>query len=194
MKGGAMISAHETERAPRWTLPRVLAVGAGGGMVAGMMMAAVEMLYGWVSSAHTAWDAPMAIWSYVAGLEHFGRPANHVGPIVLGMGGHMTNAMVVGVVFAGAMALVRPRGDLAPVMIGVAYGLALWALMRYVLLPIHSPEDRLFTADAVSPQWVWWVAHAALGMTAGVVYDVARRLGRPERTTPTAHDQLRAAA
>jgi hypothetical protein len=55
-------------------------------------------------------------------------------------------------------------------MLGTAYGVGLWALMRYVLLPINTPEDRLFTTGLVSPQWVWWVAHVALGMTAGLVY------------------------
>lgn len=35
-------------------------------------------------------------------------------------------------------------------------------------------EDDLFTTDVVSPQWVWWLALAVLGMTAGLVYDVAR--------------------
>jgi hypothetical protein len=54
---------------------RATLVGALGGMAAGMMMAAVEMIYGWASSAHTAWDAPMGIWAYIAGLNHFGQPA-----------------------------------------------------------------------------------------------------------------------
>jgi hypothetical protein len=36
-----------------------MVLGAVGGMLAGMMMALTEMIYGWVSSAHTAWGAPM---------------------------------------------------------------------------------------------------------------------------------------
>jgi uncharacterized membrane protein YagU involved in acid resistance len=162
---------------------RAMLVGAAGGMAAGMMMAAVEMIYGWASNAHTAWDAPMAIWSYVAGLDHFGQPANHVGPIVLGIGGHMLNSMVVGIVFVALMRTLRnPPGAL---MLGTAYGVGLWALMRYVLLPLNTPEDRLFTTSAVSPQWVWWVAHVALGMTAGLVYaTVGRRRVQPAYRTP----------
>ncbi|MEX2210364.1 MAG: hypothetical protein WD689_01175 [Gaiellaceae bacterium] len=69
-------------------MKRVLTIGTLGGMLAGMMMAAVEMLYGWLSEAHTFWDAPMAIWAWVAGLDWFGEPADHVGSIVLGIGGH----------------------------------------------------------------------------------------------------------
>ncbi len=133
-----------------------------------MMMAAVEMIYGWASSAHTAWDAPMGIWAYIAGLNHFGQPANHIGPIVLGLGGHMMNSMIIGIVFVALMRMLRnPPGIL---MLGTAYGVGVWALMRYVLLPLNTPNDRLFTTSLISPQWVWWVAHVALGMTAGLVY------------------------
>jgi hypothetical protein len=156
---------------------RIVLVGAIGGMVAGMMMALVEMLYGWASDAHTFWDAPMAIWSWVAGLEHFGQPQNHVGPIILGLGGHMMNSVVVGVAFAALITALRPRGDLTPIVVGIAYGLGAWVVMRYGVLPLNSGEDDLFTTNLVSPQWVWWLAHGVLGMTAGLVYVVARRVG-----------------
>jgi hypothetical protein len=53
-----------------------------------------------------------------------------------------------------------------------------------VLLPINTPEDRLFTTSMISPQWVWWVAHLALGMTAGLFYFLVgqRQLAAPDRT------------
>ncbi len=173
----------------RWSAKRVLAVGAIGGMIAGMMMAMVEMLYGWASDAHTFWDAPMAIWAWVAGIEHFGAPENHVGPIILGLGGHMMNAMMAGIMFAVTatvlVALLRRRKgidprvlDLAAIMLGVAYGLGLWAIMRYAILPLNQGEDDLFTTSLVSPQWVWWLAHGVLGMTAGMIFVVARRILR----------------
>lgn len=165
--------------AERWTLRRVVLVGAIGGMLAGMMMAAIEMLYGWGSDGRTFWDAPMAIWSWVFGLEHFGSPGNHVWPIILGAGGHMVNSMMVGVVFAALMVALRVRDDVSPVVIGVAYGLGLWVLMRYVVLPLNDGEETLFTTDTVSPQWLWWLSHAAFGMTAGLYYDVVRRLLAP---------------
>src|SRR4051794_41864160 len=73
-------------------IKRTLVVGVVAGASAGLAMAAVEMIYGWASSAHTAWDAPMGIWAYIGGLNHFGRPGDHIGPIVLGIGGHMLKA------------------------------------------------------------------------------------------------------
>lgn len=155
------------------TARRILLVGALGGMVAGMMMALVEMLYGWASEEHTFWDAPMAIWAWVAGLDWFGEPGEHIGSIILGMGGHMMNSMMIGVIFAAIMAAMRLRNAMASIVLGVAYGLGIWALMRYLILPLNAGEDDLFTTDLVSPQWVWWLAHAALGMTAGTIFYLA---------------------
>lgn len=156
---------------------RTLVVGVVAGAAAGLAMAAVEMIYGWASSAHTAWDAPMGIWAYIGGLDHFGRPVDHIGPIVLGIGGHMANAIVVAVVFVALMRVLRdPPGA---VILGAAYGAGLWALQRYLFLPINTPEDRLFTTGLISPPWVWWIAHLALGTTIGLVYVLL------ERRTPT---------
>ena len=147
---------------------RTLLVGAVAGTAAGLAMAAVEMIYGWASPAHTAWDAPMGIWADIGGLNHFGQPVHHIGPIVLGIGGHMLNAIFVAVVFVVLMRVLRnPPGA---VILGAAYGAGLWALQRYVLLPINTPEDRLFTTGLISPLWVWWIAHLALGTTIGLVY------------------------
>ena len=159
-----------------WSARRIVFLGAIGGMLAGMMMALTEMLYGWVSDGRTFWDAPMAIWSWVFGLDHFGEPANHVWPIILGMGAHMVNSMMVGVVFAGLMVALRARGVAVPVMVGVAYALGIWAFMRYAILPLNNGEEALFTTDQVSPQWVWWLSHAFLGMTAGLYFGAVRRL------------------
>jgi len=161
---------------------RIVVIGAIGGAIAGMMMAAVEMIYGWLSNAHSAWDAPMGVWAWVGGLDDFGTPGDHVGPIVLGLAGHMANSMMIGVVFAALMFyVIGARDVVTPVIIGVVYGLAVWVAMRYAVLPLRTPEDTLFTKDLISPQWVWWVAHAALGMTAGVYYDlVSRKVGRAQ--------------
>lgn len=158
-----------------WTPARITVAGAIGGMVGGVMYAMVVMLYGWASPGHRFWDPPMAIWAYVGGLSHYGDPANHVWPILLGIGGHMMNSMIVGVVIVGILAMLRLRGLTAPTIAAAALGVAVWPLMRYVLLPLNTPEDRLFTTGIVSPQWAWWIGHVALGMGIGMVYALAAR-------------------
>src|ERR1051325_3969514 len=96
-----LLKPSSEERKPM--TKRTLLVGVAAGAAAGLAMAAVEMIYGWASSARTAWDAPMGIWAYIGGLNHFGRPADHIGPIVLGIGGHMLNATLVAIVFVAAI-------------------------------------------------------------------------------------------
>jgi hypothetical protein len=158
---------------------RTLLVGGAAGAAAGMIMAGVEMIYGWASGAHTAWDAPMGIWAYIGGLDHFGHPANHVWPILLGIGGHMMNAILVGIVFVALMRILRnPPGAL---LLGTVFGVGLWVLQRYVFLPINTPEGKLFTTSTISPQWVWWLAHVALGTTLGLVFVL---LGRRQLAEP----------
>lgn len=171
MEAHAHVAEHGTRN-------RILVIGAVGGTIAGMMMATVEMIYGWLSDEHTFWDAPMAIWAWVAGLDWFGAPGDHVDSIVLGIGGHMMNSMLVGIVFAALATALRPRSALTSIVVGIAYGLAVWVAMRYLVLPLNDPESTLFTTGRVSPQWAWWLSHAALGMTAGLVYHVASTRGR----------------
>src|SRR5881396_2540028 len=60
-------------------------------------------------------------------------------------------------------------------------GPVVWVLMRYVVPPLRGGEERLFTTSLISPQWVRWVSHAALGMTLGAVTAVARRRLAPSR-------------
>jgi hypothetical protein len=152
-----------------------------------MMMAAVEMLYGLFSGSRSFWDAPEAIWAWVGGIDHFTRnhPGSHVGPIVLGIGGHMMNSMVVGMVFAALITAARIREPITTAMLGVAAGIGMWVLMRYGILPLNHGESKLFTTGIVSPQWTWWVAHVAFGMGLGLGYVAARTpraARRPVRT------------
>jgi uncharacterized membrane protein YagU involved in acid resistance len=162
---------HQTARTTSPGLPVVATIGALGGAVAGMMMAMVEMIYGGLADGHTIWDAPMAIWAWVAGSDQFGAPSDHVGAIVLGMGGHLANSMMLGVGFAVlAAVLVRRSDTMTSVALGTMFGLLVWVGTRYVLLPLNDSAADLFTGSAVSPQWLWWLAHSVFGMTLGLVY------------------------
>lgn len=146
------------------------------------------MPYGLFSANHTFWDAPMAIWAWVAGVDNFGAPGDHVGAIVLGIAGHMVNSMMIGAAFALLMTYaVKAHDAVTPVVVGVIYGLALWVAMRYVILPLNTGEASLFTTDRVSPQSIWWLSHAVLGMTAGIYYDIVTRTLRISRKPAVAH-------
>ena len=180
-----MTTLHSTTTHQRsLNLPRTITVGAIGGGVAGMMMAMIQMAYGAVAHGHTLWDAPMAIWASVAGRDQFGAPSDHVGAIVLGMGGHLANSMMLGVAFALLMAvLVKTHGVMASAALGTMFGIAVWIVMRYLVLPLNDSTADLFTGGAVSPQWLWYLAHAAFGMTLGLIYARHHAAADPARTS-----------
>lgn len=177
MRRGLIPQSSEVRRDGRWPAPRLVVAGVIGGMFAGMAMAMVEMGYDLFSDTRSVWESPMAIAAWVFGEEHFtpNDPGAHVGPVVLGLMGHMMNSAMVGILFVGLMRALRVEHDLAAIVLGVAYAFGVWALMRYVILPLNEGEAELFTTDAVTPQGIWWLAHVAFGMTAGVAYSVARR-------------------
>jgi len=182
-------------RAMRVEALRMVGIGALVGVVAGLVLMVTEMIYGWVSSAHTAWDAPMAIWAWIFGLDQFGQPADHMWPIVLGLGGHIVNSIIAGVIFVALVAAVRLRNDLLVVALGVVYGLVLWLIMRYGILPLRDSTKVLFTTSVVSPQWVWWLAHVLFGAAIGTVYVAVRRARvRPLSAVLHMHDDVERAA
>jgi hypothetical protein len=171
-------------------------LGAVAGLIAGLMQALTQMIYGWASSAHSAWDAPMAIWAWIAGLEHFGQPGNHIGPLLLGLGGHMVNSIIAGLIFVALVTALRVRNDALTFLGAVAYGLLLFLVMRYGILPLRDSTKALFTTSLVSPQWVWWLAHGIFGITLGAVYVAARRIRvRPlAQVLPARREETRRAA
>jgi len=179
-----MATLHASTTARRFvSLVEIGTIGAIAGAVGGMMMAMVEMVYGGLAHGHTLWDAPMAIWAFVGGSDQFGAPSDHVTAIVLGMGGHLANSMMLGVAFAVLTALiVRKPGVMTSVALGTMFGLAVWVVMRYFVLPLNAGNSDLFTDGSVSPQWIWYLAHAVFGMTLGLVY-VRLRAARDTRHT-----------
>jgi hypothetical protein len=170
METGSDMKAMRPEAA------RLVIVGALGGVLAGIVLALTEMIYGWASSAHTAWDAPMGIWAWIAGLNYFGAPGNHIWPILLGLGGHMVNSMLAGVLFVALLSATRLRTYASSLVLAVAYGFVLWVIMRYGILPLRDSTKTLFTTSAISPQWVWWLAHGLFGITLGGAYVMLSRV------------------
>jgi hypothetical protein len=166
----------ETART-RFTGPVALA-GAIAGLVAGACGLIVEMLYGLFSDSRSFWDAPMAMWSWVFGIQHYTRNdgGNHVWPVILGIIGFLVLTAILGIVFAGIMTLAGTPGDAVTLLSGIVFALVVWAIVRYAIVPLNGGEDKLITTSAVSSQWYWWVSWAVLGLGAGASYDAERRI------------------
>src|SRR6478736_6539647 len=81
--------------------------GALAGIAAGACGLLALMLYGLFSGSRSFWDAPMAVWSWVFGIQHYTRntPGDHVWPVLLGIIGFLALMAILGIVFAGLMVL-----------------------------------------------------------------------------------------
>lgn len=171
MKLGQLPSASSVSwrSGSRVTGRSILSIGTVAGMMAGFVLAAVLAAHGWISRDGTFWDAPMAIWAWVAGIQHFGAPANHPWPIVLGLLVHVAVSAVAGVAFAAVAFASQLRGHLVA---GVGFGLGVWVYTRYLILPLAVEGDILFTSGVVAPHWLWWIAHGLFGAALGGTIDL----------------------
>jgi hypothetical protein len=98
----------------RLDVRRIVLVGALGGLLAGMVMALTEMIYGWASTAHTAWDAPMAIWAWLVGLNYFGHTTSMVSPQRVWWLAHGLLGITLGTVYATACRMrLRPLAQVS---------------------------------------------------------------------------------
>lgn len=109
------------------------------GLVASVAMAMVEMLYEGMFGAGF-WSAPVFIAATVLrSVQSVALPVVFSAtPVALGLIGHMMNSMVLGVVFAlllGKQSVSR----IVSMTVGVAYGLSVFVLMWFVVLPLIDP-------------------------------------------------------
>jgi hypothetical protein len=172
------MEAHVTESArTRFTGATALAGGLAGA-VAGACGLIALMLYGLFSDSRSFFDAPMAMFSWVFGIQHYTRnaPGDHVWPVILGIIGFLALMAIFGIAFAALMALTRTTSDAATLAAGIVYALVVWAIVRYAIVPLNGGEDTLITTSAVSSQWFWWLSWAFLGLGLGVSYDAERRM------------------
>jgi hypothetical protein len=165
----------ETTRT-RFTRP-VARAGAIAGIVGGACGLIVEMLYGLFSGTRSFWDAPMGMWSWVFGIDHYtaNDAGHHVWPVILGIVGFLVLTAILGIVFAGIMTVAGTPGDGVTLISGIVFALIAWVIVRYAIVPANAGEDRLITTSAVSSQWYWWLSWAILGLGLGASYDAERR-------------------
>lgn len=135
------------------------------GVVMGMWTMAAEAAVG------EGFWAPMV---YIAatvlrGLQAVGsRPGFLLIPVIVGLMGHMMNSAVLGVVFSRLLAGLA-RTPARTVGLGIAYGVAVFAVMWYAVLPLVDPVMLRLAG------WAFLVGHVLYGAGLGVAALVARR-------------------
>lgn len=143
------------------------------GMVAGMMMGMLQMIVEAVSG-HGFWS-PLR---YIASVFTRGAntdPSFAFGPVVVGLGGHMVNSVILTTIFAAVFWKVRNPVVLAAA--GMMWGALVYVFMWWVVIPTVDPAMQLVNAP-----W-FFVAHVVFGMVAGLGVAATQRLTRTATST-----------
>ncbi len=129
---------------------------AGGGIVGAIAMAMWAMMIALLSG--------MGIWTPVQliAATWFGPAAMMhatVGVIMVGLITHMMMGAVLGVIFVMVLGMLRISAGPARLAWGVLFGLIVWVVNQFVLLPIVDP----MMASHMAP-WAFAMGHAVFGL------------------------------
>jgi hypothetical protein len=144
-------------------------------MVAGMMFGVMQMIAE-ALIGHGFWS-PLR---YIASVFTRGAvtdPSFSLGPVIVGLGGHMMNSMILGAIFA-MVVWKWVRNPVVLAMLGMTWGAAVWAFMWLAVVPTVDPAMKLLDAP-----W-FFGSHLLFGMVLGLGIAVAQRVTqRPALTT-----------
>lgn len=140
--------------------------GVVAGIIGGMLMAMVMMMA--TAAGGMGFLTPLRL----IAATFYGKDAmTGGGPLIVGLVMHMMNAMVFGVIFAWIAGRRLPA--MQALMAGVAFGVAIWAVVTFGGLPMLNPMMR----ERVAMMAVaWFMAHVAFGIGVGSAPRLRRRL------------------
>lgn len=162
-------SARGAPAASRVVIGVVLA-----GMVAGMMFGMLQMTVEAVIG--------QGFWSplrYIASVFTLGTntdPRFSLGPVAVGLAGHMMNSVMLGAVFA-ALVWKLTRNPINLAIAGMAWGGMLFVVTWWAVLPNIDPAMKL-----VNEQW-FLVSHLVYGMVLGLGVAVAQRVSQVQHSS-----------
>jgi hypothetical protein len=151
-------------------------VGGIGGLVGGMVFAMWEMVvegirsatgggsfWGSLSTHSGFWAAPQWIGAtLIRSLQSSRNPNFDLGPLILGLMGHMMNSIILGLIFvAFAYSLTRSVASL--LVLGMMYGAAVFAVMWWVVVPAVDPAMQEVNGA------LFFIGHLMYGSVLGLV-------------------------
>lgn len=130
--------------------------GAISGIVSGIAMAMVGMV--------TTYFLGMGLWLPVKLIAAtvLGENAltSSASAILLGMAIHIMMSAILGVIFAFLTVKIKKMQVI--MLWGVAFGIAVWAVMTYLVLPIVDPVMKIHLTQIPTS---WFINHVFFGMT-----------------------------
>jgi hypothetical protein len=140
--------------------------GAWAGLIAGICMALIAILYSGVRGMGAWMPLENVAAAFYGPLAYVGN----AGVVVIGILTHLTVALVYGAFFAWIAP--RAMGSLRACFWGIAYGICVWALMTWVILPVFN--ETMAARVHLVPVW-WFFLHLVYGGILGIFMPAARR-------------------
>jgi hypothetical protein len=141
------------------------AVRAGAaGLIAGLVFAMWAMIVGVFTT--NLWAAPQGIGQAV-GIGHQGHDFQ-IAPFIVGLAGHMMNSIILGLIFLAIALALQLRG-VAAVVVGMMYGIVVYAVMYWVVLRnlLSGTSGSFLSAN---PEWSWVLSHLMFGAVLGLLF------------------------
>jgi hypothetical protein len=147
-------------------LPDVIGLGgAVAGLCGGIAMAIVGALVS-VSMGDDIWLESKQIAAVVYGASAIAQPGFVVGPVLVGTLIHLIVSALLGAIFGIIIRrLLHLTSDFGtPVLAGLIYGMFIWMLGFFVILPIVNP----LLLQSYTPAFI--IQHMVYGLVTGMVY------------------------
>ncbi len=133
------------------------------GIIASLVLGMLEMLYGAITGLGFWSPVVFIAATIVRGLQSVGTPMEFQAlPVLLGLMGHMMNSVLLAFVFSWLISP-RLRGVSALAAGGVVYGLIVFVVMWFGVVPLVDPIMLKLNAP------VFALSHMMWGATIGLV-------------------------
>lgn len=147
-------------------LPDVIGLaGALAGLAGGLAMAIVAALIS-VSMGQDIWHESKRIAAIVYGPAALAAAGFDLGPVLLGTLIHLAVSALLGAIFGIVtrrwLGLTSDFGT--PVLAGLIYGLMIWLVAYFLILPLINPA----LLEVYAPAFI--IQHVAYGIVTGLVY------------------------
>ncbi len=139
--------------------------GALAGLVGGVMMAIVGAILA-LTIGDDLWKAPKLIATFVVSPDTVATPGFLAGPVIIGSVIHLTLSVLFGVGFGILTTRLwkMPLAYGAPMVFGFVYGLAIWLIAYFIVLPLLNP----LILDIYAPSFL--IQNLTYGVSVGLAY------------------------
>lgn len=158
------------------------------GLIGGVMMAVVGAALA-IAIGDDLWKAPKLIATFVVSPDAIAAPGFLAGPVLIGSLIHLTLSALFGVGFGVLATRIwnMPLSYGAPMVLGFVYGLAIWLIAYFIILPLVNP----LVLEIYAPAFL--IQNLTYGLSTGLAYGLLhsrRHAGSPG----SAHTERRGVA